>query len=146
MKEELSVQEMNKKRILHAIILNDYGAGRYYASWVYEKLKTIETRMRSFKYSGDIVICCGKTHSVSGHAGKALCIVHMGKARPMTQADVSGAKISCEQGRIAYDLSNWRYFNHPFNFSSYRISGTWQGIFKIKIPNNIEIQERQQSI
>ncbi len=54
-----------------ALILNDY-PGAPYADWIKNGKKTIETRYRSFKYTGDLVICCGKTNSVGKNAGKAM--------------------------------------------------------------------------
>ncbi len=71
--------------VISAIVLNDY-KDFHYATWVLEEKKTIETRGKTFLYSGDILICCG-AKSVTKNAGNALCIVHLGKGRPMEDND-----------------------------------------------------------
>jgi hypothetical protein len=63
-------------RVFNALILNDIVGGPHYATWVEQQKKTIETRMKSFSYRGDIVICCGKS-SRSRNSGLALCIVNL---------------------------------------------------------------------
>jgi len=125
-------------RIFKAIVLLDEVAGPHYATWVEQRRKTIETRMRLFKYSGDIVICCGASSRTS-NSGKALCIVRMAPGRPMTTEDEKGACIEAIPGRYAYDLSEWRFFAPKFPFARRRVSGTFQGIFEVAVPDHVEI-------
>ncbi len=122
---------------LPAIVLNDY-PGKHYATWVKEGKKIIETRGKSFTYTGDIVICCG-AKSVTASKGRALCIVHLGKARPMEDEDAEGACIENAPGRIAYDLTNLRYFSRDFTFSKQAVKKNFQGIFSVKIPDDVTI-------
>jgi hypothetical protein len=124
-------------RIFNAIVLNDY-IGAHYATQVELGIKTIETRMRKFKYTGDIVICCGG-NSVTGNKAKALCLVHLGEGRPMTDGDIHAACIGNAPGRIAYHMTNRRLFSRKFTFSKRKVSGTFQGIFQISIPEDIQI-------
>lgn len=129
-------------RIYNAIILNEP-----YAGWVKDGRKTIETRMRRMiKLSGDIIICCdkGKSHGFE-NAGKALCIVESEGGRSMTNADAQDACIECVPGRIAYPLKNRRIFSYDFLVADYAIpepgkrNPNWQGIFKIRIPDFVQI-------
>ena len=120
-----------------AIVLNDY-PGKHYATWVKEGKKIIETRGKSFTYTGDIVICCG-AKSVTQNAGRALCIVHLGKARPMKDEDAEGACIENAPGRIAYDLTNLRHFSCDFTFTKYAVKKNYQGIFSVRIPDSVTI-------
>lgn len=120
--------------IYNALILNEP-----YASMVKSKEKTIETRMKMFKYRGDLVICCGATNSKGPNAGKALCIVDFYDGRPMTKEDEAAACIECVEKRIAYPLRNWRYFSYDFKFSDYRVRGPYQGIFQLRIPDFVTI-------
>lgn len=122
---------------LTAIILNDYPE-KHYATWVKEKKKTIETRMKSTSYRGDIVICCGNK-SVTSNAGKALCIVELYEVRDMRDSDEGAACIENAPGRKAYLLKNWRYFSRDFTFSKRKVSGTFQWLFTISIPDDIKI-------
>ena len=126
-------------KIYKAIVLNDY-IGKHYATWVNEKKKKIETRMRLFNYSGDIVICCGNK-STTINKGKALCLIHFGKGRKMTSDDEKDACIECVPGRIAYDLTNRRDFNRRFTFSKQKVSGSFQGIFEIELPVDVRVIE-----
>lgn len=131
-----------KDRIYNAIILNEP-----YAGWVKEGKKTIETRMkRIFKLAGDIVICCDKGKSQdSKNAGRALCIVESEVGRYMTEEDGASACIECFPGRIAYQLKNRRLFSYDFLVADYAIpepgkrNPNWQGIFKIRIPDYVQI-------
>jgi len=130
-----------EERIYKAIILNDY-PGAHYAEWVKIQKKTIETRMgRLFKYRGDIVICCGKTNSVSKNAGKALCIVNIYDGRPMLKEDEQAACIEWHPDRKSLLLKDWRYFSRDFEFRHYYVSGPYQGIFEIRIPDNVQIKQ-----
>lgn len=126
-------------RIYKAIVLVDEPGGPHYATWVEEQKKTIETRMRNIIPEGDIVICCG-SKSMTKNRLKALCIVHVSKGRPMTPEDEKAACIESIPGRIAFQLSQWRYFNYKFEFSKHMVGGSFQGIFDIKIPDSIEIK------
>lgn len=125
--------------ILPAIVLNDY-EGAHYATWVEEGVKTIETRMRTFSFTGDILICCG-AKSVTPNARKALCIVHMGAGRPMEDKDVKAACIENAPGRIAYDLTNRRLLSYKFKFTDYGVKKkqNFQGIFYVRIPDFVKI-------
>ena len=120
-------------KILPAIVLNDY-PDKHYATWVMQGIKKIETRSRRFNFSGDIVICCGNK-SVTENAGKALCIVHFDKPRPMTDEDVEAACIENAIGRIAYDITNVREFDYKFKFTDYVVNKNFQGIFSVQIPD-----------
>jgi hypothetical protein len=131
---------MESERIYNAIILLDEPGGPHYATWVERQKKTIETRMRNIVPAGDIVICCG-SKSMTANRLKALCIVEVGKGRPMTPEDEPAACIECVPGRVAFPLSNWRYFSRKFEFSKRIVSGSFQGIFQISIPEDITISE-----
>lgn len=120
-------------RIYKAIVLNEP-----YAGLVKTRQKDVETRWKRFKYSGDIVICCGKRND-SVNAGYALCIVNLGEARLMRPEDAEGACIEFDVDRVAYDLTNWRYFSKEFQFVPQRVRGSYQSIFEIEIPDDVEI-------
>jgi len=129
---------MNDNRIYDAIVLNDY-PGEHFATWVDELKKTIETRGKSFNgFPRDLIICCGQK-SVTANAGKALCLITFSKPRPMQSFDEVKACISVGPGRIAYDLYNRRGFNRKFSFSKCRVSGAFQSIFQIRLPDDIKI-------
>src|SRR5690349_11479002 len=131
-----------KQRLYQAIVLNDYELTPY-ASWVKEGKKKIETRNnRLFKYRGDIVICCGKSNSVGPNAGKALCVVDMWKGRKMIKEDEDAACIEYSEKRRSLLLRNWRHFSRDFEFAKQRISGPFQGIFTISIPDDVLIIPR----
>jgi hypothetical protein len=129
------------KRIYKALIMNDY-EGAPYAEWIKTGDKTIETRHRSFSYRGDLVICCGKTNSVSDNAGKALCIVELWKIRDLQKGDEEAAGVSYRPGIKAFLFRNWRHFSRDFEFSPQRVSGAWQSIFEISIPPDVKIIPR----
>src|SRR5688500_5250198 len=112
------------------------------ADWIKTGEKTIETRQRSFNYRGDIVICCGKTNSVGKNAGKALCIVELWKIRDMQKGDEKAAGVKCRPGIKSFLLRNWRHFSYDFEFAPQRVSGAWQSIFEIAIPEDVEIIPR----
>lgn len=128
---------------LPAIVLNDY-PGKHYATWVEEAKKLIETRGKYFSYTGDIVICCG-AKSVTPNAGKALCVVHLGKARPMQDEDAEKACIENAPGRVAYDLTDLRHFSYKFKFTDYAVKKNYQGIFSVRIPDFVTIVQPQSS-
>ena len=129
------------KRKYKALIMNDY-PGAPYAEWIKTGEKTIETRHRSFNYRGDIVICCGKINSVGENAGKALCIVELWKIRDMQKIDEKATGVKCRAGIRSFLLRNWRHFSYDFEFAPQRISGAWQSIFEITIPEDVEIIPR----
>jgi len=124
--------------IFKALTLLDEPAGSHYATWVEQKIKCTETRMKLFKYTGDLVICCS-SQSMTKNAGKALCIVHFGVGRLMVPNDEPDAKIECVPGHYAYPLSQWRYFSRKFTFAKCKVGGTFQGFFDIKIPDDVTI-------
>lgn len=130
-----------KNKVFKALIMNDY-YGAPYAEWIKTGEKTIETRHRSFNYRGDVVICCGKTNSVGKNAGKALCIVELWKIRPMKKEDEKAAGVKCSPGIYSFLLRNWRHFSRDFEFSPQRVSGAWQSLFDITIPEDVEIISR----
>ena len=95
--------------------------------------------MKLFKYTGDIVICCSNG-SMTRNKGKALCIVHVGEGRPMTKEYEAAACIESVPGRYAYPLTYWRYFSRKFEFSPCKVAGTFQGLFDICIPADVQIK------
>ena len=129
------------KKTYKALILNDYQNAAY-ADWIRNGEKTIETRRRSFKYRGDIVICCGKTNSVGKNAGKALCIVELWKIRPMKKSDEKASGVQYDPQINSFLLRNWRHFSRDFDFSPRRVSGAWQSLFEITIPEDVTIIPR----
>lgn len=128
-------------RIYKAIVLLDEHGGSHFATMVEKQIKTIETRMKNMIPEGEIVICCSN-RSMTANKGKALCIVTVGKGRQMTSEDEKQACIESVPGRIAYPLSNWKYFSRKFTFSKRKISGTFQAIFRISLPDDVEIMDR----
>ncbi|MCW3077499.1 MAG: hypothetical protein JWO32_2108 [Bacteroidetes bacterium] len=129
------------KRRFKAFIMNDY-EGAPYAEWIKTGEKTIETRTRSFSYRGDLVICCGKTNSTGPNAGKALCVVELWKIRDMRKGDEEAAGVICRSGIKAFLFRNWRHFSRDFEFAPERVSGAWQSIFEITIPDDVKIIPR----
>lgn len=125
------------EREFKAIVLNDY-PGKHYATWVKEQKKLIETRMKETAYRGDLVICCG-AKSVTSNAGKALCIVELYEVRDMQDSDETAACIENAPGRKAYLLRNWRFFSRDFKFSKQKTGGSFQWMFTITIPADIQI-------
>jgi hypothetical protein len=124
--------------IFKAIIMNDYKDAPY-ATWIKWGEKTIETRMRSFSYRGDIIICCGKTNSVGSNAGLALCLVELWKIRPMRWTDEEAAGVPYSPARKSFLLRNWRHFSRDFEFAPQKIAGAWQSIFDITLPEDVRI-------
>jgi hypothetical protein len=125
-------------RIYNAIILLDEPGGRHFYSWLRDKKKLIETRMKNMIPEGDIVICCSNG-SMTADRGKASLIVRAGKGRPMTKEDEALACIESVPGRIAFDVSDHRYFSRKFDFTRCKVGGTYQAIFQIKIPDDVQI-------
>lgn len=129
-------------RLYNAIVLVDTPGepSKHYATMVENQVKSIETRMKNMIPKGDIVICCG-LKSMTKNKGLALCIVHVDEGRQMTTEDENKACIECVPGRIAYNLSNWRYFSRKFEFTKCYVKGSFQSIFTIKIPISVNIIE-----
>lgn len=126
-------------KIYKGLILNDY-PDKHYAQWVKEGKKKIETRMnRLFSYRGDIIICCGETNSVTANAGKALCIVEIFDGRSMTESDEKDACIEWHPDRKSLLLRNWRHFSRDFTFKKHKVSGSFQSIFELTIPDDVQI-------
>jgi hypothetical protein len=126
---------MKEPRTYNAIILNEP-----YADKVKQRIKTIETRMKRLNLIGELIICCDKGKSKhSKNAGKALCIVTVTECRSMTESDQVAACIECVPGRIAFPLTNWRYFSYEFSFTDYKVGGSCQSIFQLRIPDFVEI-------
>ena len=126
-------------KIFKGLILNDYQHTPY-AQWVKEGKKKIETRMkRLFTFRGDVVICCGKTNSVSDNAGKSLCIVEIWHGRAMIKADEEAACIGWDKDRKSLLLRNWRHFNRDFEFAPMAIQKNFQGMFDMALPDDIII-------
>jgi hypothetical protein len=94
------------------------------------------------QYTGDLVICCGKTNSAGKNAGKALCIVELWKIRPMEKSDENAAGVKYNPAIKSFLLRNWRHFSRDFEFSPQRIAGAWQSLFEITIPDDVEIIPR----
>lgn len=141
------IDEPIEERIFNAFCLLDTPGdpSQHYATMVEQQLKLIETRMRDVIPEGDFVVCCSNG-SMTRNKGLALCIVYASKGRPMTTEDEPKAKIGCVPGRIAYDLSNWRFFSRKFEFTKCRVDGTFQGKFRIRIPDDVQIIEINASI
>lgn len=127
--------------IIPALVLNDY-PDAHYATLVEEEKKLLETRMRMFSYSGDLVICCGK-NSVTPNAGKAVCLIHFGKGRPMVDEDAEAACIENAIGRIVYPLTELRHFSYKFKFTDCAVKKNYQGIFSVRIPDFVKIIQPQ---
>lgn len=129
---------VKEDRVMNALILNDFVAGPHYATWVEQQKKTIETRMKLFSYRGDIIICCGNS-SKSRNAGLALCIVDLYDARDMVDSDEEAACIENAPGRKAHLLRDWRFFSRKFPFTRYYVSGSYQSIFQVRLPDDVTI-------
>lgn len=130
---------------MKALVLNDYGPGEDYATYVYEGIKTIETRMgRLFSHRGDLVICKGETKSIGENKGMALCIVNVWHGRMMRPSDVEAACIAYHPGLRSLLLKDWKYFSEMFKFTDYSLSKNYQGIFDIYIPDWVEIISQPQ--
>lgn len=129
-------------RIYRAIVLVDEPGdeSKHYATLVEKQIKRIETRMKNMVPEGEIVICCG-SKSMTANRGKALCIVTVGKGRPMTTEDEKDACIESVSGRWAFSLSNWKYFSRKFEFTKRYVDGSYQSIFRISIPDSVQILE-----
>jgi hypothetical protein len=125
---------------MKALILNDYGPGEDYATYVYQGIKTIETRMgRLFSHRGDLIICKGATKSVGENKGMALCVVNVFHGRMMLPTDEKAACINYHPERRSLLLNDWRYFSEMFKFSDYALSKNFQGVFDVWLPDYIQL-------
>lgn len=135
----MNTTETESIKIYNALVLNDE-LFRPWATWMEEGKKTIETRFKTFKYRGDLVICCGGKSRTS-NAGKAVCIVNLYDAVPMKAEHKERACIEAVPGRIAHLTKDLRHFSRKFEFSKRRVSGSYQSIFQITLPDNVKIVE-----
>jgi hypothetical protein len=71
-----------------------------------------------------------------------LCIVEVWKIRPMKKSDENSAGVKYNPEIKSFLLRNWRHFSRDFEFSPQRISGAWQSLFEITIPDDVEIIPR----
>ncbi len=125
------------KPIYNCLVLND-DLFNHWATWFEEGTKTIETRFKTFKYRGDLIICCG-AKSQTRNSGLAVCIVNLYDAMPMLHEHEKMARIDAIPGRIAHLTKDLRHFSRKFHFSTRRVSGPFQGIFQITLPDNVTI-------
>lgn len=134
---------------MKALILNDYGPGEDFATYVYQGIKTIETRMgRLFSHRGDLIICKGYTKSVGENRGMALCVVNVWHGRMMKPSDVKAACIGWHPNRRSLLLNDWRYFSEMFKFTdfTYKERANYQGIFDLRIPEDVYLIPQPQII
>ena len=66
-------------------------------------------------------------------------IVELWKIRPMKKVDENAAGVKFNPKLNSFLLKNWRHFSRDFEFSPQRISGAWQSLFDITIPQDVEI-------
>lgn len=125
-------------QIYNCLVLNDYLGGLHYATWFEEGKKTIETRWKEFRYRGDLVICCGK-NSPTRNAGLAVCIVDYYDCVSMKKEHELMACIEALPGRKAMLTRNLRHFSRKFTFTKQYVSGAYQGIFQITLPEDVKI-------
>lgn len=125
---------------IKALVLNDYGDGEDYATYIYKGIKTIETRMgRLFSHRGNIVICKGKSKSVGDNKGMALCVVNIFDGRMMLPSDEKSACIEWHPERRSLLLKDWQYFSQFFEFSKCATNKNFRGVFEIEIPEHIRL-------
>jgi hypothetical protein len=124
-------------KIYNCIVLKD-DLFNHWATWFEEEKKTIETRFYFMKYRGDLIICCGKK-SMTKNKGKAVCIVNLFDAVPMAKEHEEKACIEAVPGRVAHLTNNLRHFSRKFEFSKRRVSGSFQSIFQITLPDDVQI-------
>lgn len=126
-----------EKTIYNCLVLND-DIGEHWATRMEQGLKTIETRFKAFKYRGDLIICCGNK-SMTRNKGLAVCITEFYDAVPMTAEHEEKAMIAAVHGRVAHLTRNLRHFSRKFEFSKRRVSGSFQSIFQITLPDDVYI-------
>lgn len=125
------------RTIYNCLVLND-DIGEHWATRMEQGLKTIETRFKAFKYRGDLIICCGNK-SMTRNKGLAVCITEFYETMPMTAEHEEKAMIAAVPGRVAHLTRNLRHFSRKFEFSKRRVSGSFQGIFQITLPDDVYI-------
>lgn len=123
--------------VFNCLVLND-DLFNHWATWFEEGKKTIETRFYTMKHRGDLVICCGNK-SKTRNAGLAVCIVDLYDAMPMRVGHEKDACIEAVPGRIAHITDKLRHFSRKFKFAPCRVSGSFQSIFQIVLPDGVEI-------
>jgi hypothetical protein len=72
-------------------------------------------------------------------AGLAVCIVDLYDAMPMRVGHEKDACIEAVPGRIAHITDKLRHFSRKFKFAPCRVSGSFQSIFQIVLPDGVEI-------
>lgn len=122
-------------KIYNCLVLND-DLFDHWATWFEEGKKTIETRFYTMKYRGDLIICCGNK-SKTKNAGLAVCMVNLYDAIPMRESHEKDACIAMAPGRIAHLTDDLRHFTRKFKFSTRRVSGSFQSIFQITLPDDV---------
>lgn len=127
-----------EKTIYNCLVLNDEIGGKHWATMFETGEKSIETRFKTFKYRGDLIICCGNK-SMTKNAGLAVCIVNLYDAMPMRIGHEKEACIEAVPGRIAHITDQLRHFSRKFKFAPQRVSGPFQGIFQITLPVDVKI-------
>lgn len=103
----------SKGQIVKAISLK-----QPWAQMIVDGSKTIETRMWSTKYRGELLIVSSLKGDAAAFArfpdycdlmgGAALCLVDLIDCRPMVSADEAGARCACEPGRFAWIIGYLR--------------------------------------
>jgi hypothetical protein len=126
-----------EQRIYKALVLNDM-PGTPWATWMEQGLKTIETRWFQFKHRGDLVICCGNS-SKTPNAGLAVCMVNVFDAKPLRLEDEAAAMIAAEPGRWGHHTNELRHFNRKFKFAPQKVRGSFQSMFDIVLPEDVQI-------
>jgi hypothetical protein len=134
---------MNKpkedSRVYPALVVNDYD-GATYGQWIKEGVKPLETRMgRHFKPVPDLVICVGKGKSVGKNKGLAICMVDLTGWGMMDRRHEEAACIEFHEDRYIHHLDNWRYFSRDFEFAPCAVKRNFQGIFSVRIPDDVQI-------
>ena len=60
----------------------------------------------------------------------------------MKKTDEKAAGVRFHPGINSFLLRNWRHFNRDFEFAPQRVSGAWQSLFDITLPDDIIILPR----
>lgn len=80
-----------------------------WASMIAQGGKTVETRIWSTEFRGDLLIVSSKKPVFPGlPSGKALCVVRLYDCRPMTADDEPAARCELYEGAWAWCLDNCR--------------------------------------
>lgn len=101
-----------------------------FASWVAEGRKTLETRVWSTDYRGDILICASQSGDGEPR-GVALCIVTLKDIRPMVADDAEAACIDPYPHAKAWIIDNLRLLKKPFP-----VKGQL-GLFDVELPDDL---------